>query len=316
MNPFFLSKASEDLSATEQAVAETVQETAETVHKTAQWLMDIMPTLRHIAFLIVECIFIYVIGRKLIKWVLKIVNKTFERRQTELSIARFMDSLLNVALNVILVIIIAGVLGVNGSSVVAIVGSAGLTIGTALQGSLSNFAGGILILLLTPFKVGDYISVPGIGEGVVTSIQIFYTYICTVDNRMIVVPNGTLSNASVTNVTHEPIRRLDMEMSVDYSSDIELVKAVLKEVTDGQELILREQPVDIFISRFDASAITFGIRMWVNTENYFPLMWKMQEDMKAAFDSHQISIPFNRMDVSMVSEEAVSKGAGGISEKA
>ncbi len=305
MNPLFLSKVSEDISATEQVVAETVQETAETVQRTAQWIADIMPALRHLAFLIVECIIIYLIGRKLIKWILKIVNKAFEHRQMDLSIARFLDSLLKVVLNVILIIIIAGVLGVNGSSVVAIVGSAGLTIGMALQGSLSNFAGGILILLLTPFKVGDYIMVVGVGEGVVTSIQIFYTYICTADNRMIVVPNGTLSNASITNVTHEPTRRLDMEMSVDYASDIELVKNVLKEVTERQEFILKEQPVDIFISRFDASAITFGIRMWVNTENYFALMWKMQEDMKEAFDRHQISIPFNRMDVSMVSEENV-----------
>jgi small conductance mechanosensitive channel len=305
-NPMFLSETVEDMTeTTQQMVNDTVQETAETVQKTAQWIIDIMPTLRHIAFLIVECIIIYIIGRRLIKWILKIVNKTFERRQTDLSIARFMDSLLNVLLNAVLVIIMAGVLGVNGSSVVAIVGSAGLTIGMALQGSLSNFAGGILILLLTPFRVGDFISVPGVGEGVVTAIQIFYTYICTGDNRVIIVPNGVLSNASVTNVTHEAIRRLDMEMSVDYTSDIDRVKAVLKDVADSQELILKDQDhgVDIFIDRFDDSAITFGIRMWVNTPDYFALKWKMQEDMKAAFDKYQISIPFNRMDVSMVQEE-------------
>jgi small conductance mechanosensitive channel len=302
--PMFLTETVEDMTeATGQMVSDTVQETAETVQKTAQWIVDIMPTLRHIAFLIVECIIIYIIGRKVIKWILKLVNKTFERRQTELSIARFMDSLLNVLLNAVLVIIIAGVLGVNGSSVVAIVGSAGLTIGMALQGSLSNFAGGILILLLTPFRVGDFISVPGIGEGVVTAIQIFYTYICTGDNRVLIVPNGVLSNASVTNVTHEPIRRLDMEMSVDYTSDIDRVKAVLKDVADSQELVLKDHEVDIFIDRFDDSAITFGIRMWVNTPDYFALKWKMQEDMKAAFDKYQISIPFNRMDVSMVSAE-------------
>ena len=302
LKTLFLAADTNDMTGAEQVVSETVQETAKTVEETAKWIADIMPTVRHLAFLIIECIIIYVIGRKLIKWILKIVNKTFEKRQTELSIARFMDSFINVALNVVLVIIIAGVLGVNGSSVIAIVGSAGLTIGMALQGSLSNFAGGILILLLTPFRVGDYISVPGIGEGVVTSIQIFYTYVCTVDNRMIIIPNGTLSNASVTNVTHEPTRRLDMTISVDYDSDIDKVKAVLKDITDSQEMILREQPVDIFIDRFDESAITFGVRMWVNAENYFALKWKMQEDMKAAFDRNGISIPFNRVDVSMVSD--------------
>lgn len=305
MNSVFLSEDMQNMAeTTEQMVAETVQETTETVQKTAQWIVDIMPTVRHIAFLIVECIIIYLIGRKLIKWILKIVNKSFERHQTDLSIAKFMNSLLNVVLNIVMIIIIAGVLGVNGSSVVAIVGSAGLTIGMALQGSLSNFAGGILILLLTPFKVGDYISVSGIGEGVVTSIEIFYTHICTGDNRMIIVPNGTLSNASVVNVTHEPTRRLDMEMSVDYDSDIDQVKAVLIDVINMQELVLKEQQSDVFIERFDESAITFGIRVWVNTLDYFTVKWKMQEDIKAAFDKYQISIPFNRMDIAMVSEKA------------
>lgn len=283
---------------------QTIADTTETVQKTAQWVVDIMPTVRHLAFLLVECILIYVIGRKLIKWVLKIIARSFDKQQTDVGISRFMQSFINVALNVVLVMVLAGTIGIDGSSIVAVVGSAGIAIGLALQGSLSNLAGGVLILLMAPFRVGDYIIVSGIGEGVVMSIEIFYTHICTGDNRVIVVPNGTLSGSSIINVTHEPIRRLDMTMSVDYGSDIRLVKEVLQNVAEAQELAIRdeEHPVDIFIDSFGDSAINFGIRLWVNAPDYFALKWKMQEDMKFAFDEHAISIPFNRMDVAMVQE--------------
>jgi len=303
--PVFLNGTLDDMAEqTADLVNETVAETTQTVQKTAQWIIDLMPTLRHLAFLIIECIFIYVIGRKLIKWLLKVITRSFERREMDIGIAKFVQSFISVALNVILVMVLAGTIGIDGSSIVAVVGSAGIAIGLALQGSLSNLAGGMLILLMTPFRVGDYIIVGGIGEGVVTAIEIFYTHICTGDNRVIVVPNGSLSNSSIINVTHEPIRRLDMSMSVDYNSDIRLVKEVLRKVAEGQELVLKDEEhlIDVYIDSFDDSAITFGIRMWTNAPDYFALKWKMQEDMKFAFDENGISIPFNRMDVSMVQD--------------
>lgn len=247
---------------------------------------------------LVVAVLILVIGWQLIKWLVRICERIFEKAHLELSVAVFLKNLLKIVLQVVLVVAAASYLGFNTSSLVALIGSAGLAAGLALQGSLANLAGGVLLLILKPFRVGDYIIACG-NEGTVTGMDIFYTRLLTGDNRLVVIPNGTLSNSDLVNVTNEPKRRLDLTVGIDYSEDIRKVKAVLQRVVDRQEAILPEEDKVIFVSSFDASAITMGIRVWVATENYWQLKWDLMEQIKYAFDENAITIPFDQLDVNL-----------------
>lgn len=301
MNPFLYFTQDADLA---DAVPEEVKEAAEVVQNTSvdkimDWFQAQVPTL--IKFGIRLCIFLFIffVGRKLIKWITKIVVKALEKSSVEESAENFLVSVVRVLLYIVLIMILAGYLGVGGSSIVAILGSAGLAIGLALQGSLSNFAGGVLILLLKPFKVGDYV-ISADGEGVVNKIDLFYTKLITGDNKLIVIPNGSITNSSITNVTNQPKRRVDLEIGIDYSQNIGVVKEVLLKLAKKHELVLKEEGVTVFVSSFDASAITMGFRFWTKTEDYWTVRWDMLEKIKAAFDEKGISIPFDQLDVNLV----------------
>lgn len=241
---------------------------------------------------------IWIIGKKLIKLALNLLKKGLERGKVEAGVETFLMSLVRIVLHGILILTIAGTIGFETTSVVTLVGSAGLTIGLALQGSLSNFAGGVLILILKPFVIGDYIVVGG-DEGTVTSIDIFYTKLLTPDNRCIVLPNGALSNSNLVNVTNQKKRRIDLVISVAYDSDIDKVKAVLLDLAKNHEFVLQEEPQMAFISQFAASSIDMNLRFWVASENYWTTLWDMREKVKAAFDANGITIPFNQLDVSI-----------------
>lgn len=241
---------------------------------------------------------IWVIGKKLIKVALNLLKKGLERGKVEAGVETFLMSLIRIVLYGILILTIAGTLGFETTSVVTLVGSAGLTIGLALQGSLSNFAGGVLILILKPFVIGDYIVVGG-DEGTVTSIDIFYTKLLTPDNRCIVLPNGALSNSNLVNVTNQKKRRIDLVISVAYESDIDKVKAVLLDLAKNHEFVLQEEPQLVFISAFSSSSIDMNLRFWVASENYWPTLWDMREKVKVAFEQNGITIPFNQLDVSI-----------------
>lgn len=247
--------------------------------------------------LLVACI-CYAVGRKLIKWCMKLVEKSFVRAEMEVSAARFLCSVIRAVLHVLLIFVVAGILGVGTSSIVAIVGSCGLAVGLALQGSLSNFAGGVLLLLLKPFVVEDYIIVDGC-EGKVLSIDIIYTRLLTKDNCCIVIPNGTLANSNITNVTANARRRLDLEISIAYEEDVKRVRHILLSVIEGQEMIIKEEPAQIFVSGFAASAITMEIRVWVATEDYQEARWRLLEAVKEAFDRDGVVIPYDQLDINM-----------------
>lgn len=243
---------------------------------------------------------IYFIGKKMIKWILKLTKKFLERTNMDEGVSKFIVSLLRAILYGILFICVIGKLGIPTSSFIALIGSAGVTIGLALQGSLSNFAGGILILLLKPFRVGDYIIANGL-EGNVTGIDIFYTKLLTGDNRFVVIPNGTLSNSDLINVTNEPVRRLDLLIDVDYSSNIKQVKEVLNRIALNSEYVIQDEyQTDVFVNSFEASSIQMGYRVWVKTEDYFKAKWALLEEIKETFDKENISIPFNQLDVKLV----------------
>lgn len=243
---------------------------------------------------------IYFIGKKIAKWILKVLNKFFERSSMDEGVAKFLMSISKIVLYGILFISVVGELGIPTSSFIALLGSAGVAIGLALQGSLANFAGGVLILILKPFRMGDYIIVQGF-EGKVTDIDIFYTKLLTIDNRFVVIPNGTMSNAEITNVTNEEVRRLDLLIDVDYSENIKHVKEVLYRVASRHELALQEDYViDVYVNSFEASAIQMGLRVWVQTDHYFKLKCELMEQILEAFNEENITIPYNHLDVNLI----------------
>lgn len=248
-------------------------------------------------------IVIYFIGKKVIKLLLRIVRKAFERSKMDSGAESFLLSFIRVLSHGVLFIIIAKRLfGLQTTSFVALLGSAGLTIGFALQGSLSNFAGGVLLLILKPFRVGDYIIAFG-NEGTVTAVDIFYTKILTIDNKLIVFPNGTLSNSNIVNVTNEPERRLDLTIPIGYSDDIRLVKDVLQQICADNELILKDKSTDIFVFGLGEDSMEMAVRVWVETDSYLLVRSQLLESIKYAFDEKGFTIPFRHMDVTVKSVE-------------
>lgn len=242
---------------------------------------------------------IFFVGKKLINLLLKLVKKGFEKTKVEEGVSGFIGSVLNVILYFLLVMIIANVVGIATTSAVALVGSVGLTVGMALQGSLSNFAGGVLILVLKPFVVGDYVVAQGL-EGTVTKIDLFYTTILTTDNRTVVMPNGALSNGNIVNVTHEPVRRLDLIVPIGYGDDIRQVKAILLGIADHHaERILQDRDIAVMVGDFGDDAVEIAFRVWVKKEDYWALRSDLLEDIKYTFDEQHITIPFHQLDVFM-----------------
>lgn len=251
-------------------------------------------------FILIKVLIIFFIGKKLILLLSKLLQKVFDRSKMDTGVAMFLHKTIKVALYVVLTLIIAESFGIKSNSFVAIVGSAGLAIGLAFQGSLANFAGGILILILKPFRVGDYIIAQGY-EGTVTGIDIFYTKLTTVDNRSIVLPNGALSNCNLVNVTHEKVRRLDLVLSIDYSENIKKVKDILQALAEKHSMVINEEghEIQIYVNSFEASSVDMGLRVWCEKDNYWSLKWDLLEQIKYAFDENQIVIPFNQLDVNM-----------------
>ena len=223
-----------------------------------------------------------------------------ERAGADVGVTQFMDSLIKLLLYFLLIMFLADGIGVDTTSVMALVGSAGLTIGLAFQGSLSNFAGGVLILLIKPFKVGDYIIyTSGNLEGKVTKIEMFYTTLLTIDNKKVVIPNGTLSNSSLINVTAEDKRRIDITVGVSYTANLKLAKEVCMKLMAAQPAVLQEQNNMVVVDDLADSSVNLKICCWVSAEDYWATRWELIEKIKLAFDENGIEIPFNQLDVNL-----------------
>lgn len=241
------------------------------------------------------------VGLRLIKTVKKMLRKSFGRHSMNPSVESFLLSFIDIGLKVILFMFSVTILGVEMSSFVALFGSVGIGIGLAVQGSLSNIAGGVLILLLKPFQVGDYIIEDSHkNEGTVIGIDIFYTRLYTADNKTVIIPNGTLANSSLTNVTKQEKRRVDLFVGISYAENIARVKKVLEEVIAQEETILHDEEHTIFVQSFDASSISIGIRVWASTDLYWKTKWNLLEHIKEAFDREGIEIPYDQLDVHVV----------------
>ncbi len=256
------------------------------------------PKAFEIVKLIVVALLIWFIGKKVIKLILKVTKHALEKGKVDDGVQSFLMSLVRILLHGVLIVVLIGTIGINTTSIITLLGSAGVAIGLALQGSLSNFAGGVLILILKPFKIGDYIVAKGL-EGTVIGIDIFYTKLLTTDNRLVVLPNGSLSNSDLVNVSHEPTRRVDLVASVDYGSDIKKVKAILFDIGNNLEYSFEDEahPVQVYVNSYEASSIDLGLRFWVKAEDYWTAKWEATEQIKEKFDAASISIPFNQLDV-------------------
>ncbi len=237
-----------------------------------------------------------VIGLWIIKFVIKGVNKALERSKVELSLQKFLASLISILLKILLLISVASMVGIETTSFVAIMGAAGLAVGLALQGSLANFAGGVLILFFKPFKVGDFIEAQGY-MGTVKEIQIFNTIMNTPDNKVIIIPNGGLSSGSITNFSKEAQRRVDMTFGIGYGDDLKKAKDVLKRIVDEDPRILKNPEPMIAVSELADSSVNFIVRVWVNAADYWGVYFDMHEKVKLTFDEENISIPYPQQDV-------------------
>lgn len=247
---------------------------------------------------IIIAVLIWVIGKKIIRLLDKLVKKMLDRSSLDKGVVNFAVSVLKFVMYAVLVMIVVDKLGFQTTSLLTLFGSAALAIGMSLQGSLSNFAGGILILIFKPFKVGDYIIV-GDKEGTVKSIEILYTRLITIDNKVIMLPNGSLSNSSIVNVGAENTRRIDIEIGIGYSSDIPKAKKLLEEVINKENGILKEKEVLVVVKSLDESCVTLETRAWVNTSDYWNVRFDLLEKYKNIFDENGIEIPFNQLDVHM-----------------
>ena len=249
-------------------------------------------------FKILAGLIVLIIGFKIINIIENKLKKPHKHSKLDQSVKTFMISFTTISLKILLIVIFLSVIGVPMASLVTIVGSCAVAIGLALQGGLSNIAGGLMILIFKPFKVGDFILVNG-NEGTVKSITMFYTTITTIDNRVIQLPNGNLSNSSITNYTANKERRIDIDLSVSYNSNIDEVKKIVNSVIDKHELILQDKEKFIRLKKHDQSALVFVLRVWVETKNYWTVYFDLMEQIKEEFDKNNIEIPFNQLDVHM-----------------
>lgn len=253
--------------------------------------------------LIVGLLIIFV-GFKLIQILVKIVKTALEKADIDYGVISFSCSFLKIALRCVVIFMAVSNVGVGVSSIVALLGSAGVAVGLALQGTLSNVAGGVLLLILKPFQVGDYIVLTGTEcEGQVAAMDIFYTKLKTVDNRVIVIPNGTLSNSNLINNTKQDKRLIDISVGISYDADIREAKRILKEIAARETRILDEEGVNIFVSSLADSAVMIGIRCWVPTEDYITTKWQLNEEIKLKFDEEGIEIPYQKLDVCIKNEK-------------
>jgi small conductance mechanosensitive channel len=241
-------------------------------------------------------IVVYFAGNFIIKKMLKLVALTLEKKKVEATLHSFLLSILSTLLKAIQIIIFASMLGIQTASFIAILGAAGLAIGLALQGSLANFAGGVLILLFRPFKNGDAIKAQGY-VGSVEEIQIFNTILKTFDNQRIIIPNALLSNGCVTNINVNGTRRVDMVFGIGYNDDITKAKALLRSIIEADKRVLKDQPVDIWVGEHGESSVNLFVRPWANAEDYWGIYFDMMEKVKIEFDKENISIPFPQRDV-------------------
>ena len=241
---------------------------------------------------------VLIVGRILIKWVNKLMTKGRFAEKNDKTVVTVLSHFVSAALYVMLVVIVIGILGVPTASVITVIASAGVAIGLALQGALSNIAGGIMILILRPFRVGDYVEVAG-KAGPVTDVGIFYTTLTTPDNKVVIIPNGTVMGDTVTNISVKDTRRVDFSFCVAYGTDVEKVKSILMEEAANHALVLKDPAPFCRLSVQNESSLDFVLRVWVKSGDYWTVNFDLLETVTKRFEKEGIEIPFNQLDVNI-----------------
>lgn len=280
---------------------EHAAEVTQEISRLTEWVDGLLPKLLDFVIQVALAFVVIIIGVKLIGWVRKILRRSLERNNADTGLVQFLDSFVKYVLYIILALSILQRFGVQTTSIVAAIGSVGVAIGLALQGSLSNFAGGVIILLIKPFKVGDYI-VQGSMEGTVTEIQLFYTTLTTGDNRKVIIPNGQLADNSLINVTAAELRRVDIRVGISYQSDIRQAKELLLKIAENDPDTLKSEekaPMAV-VDELGDSAVTMLLRVWTATDQYWNVKFRLNEAVKLAFDEAGIEIPYNQLDVHLI----------------
>ena len=288
----------------QQSAEASVNEVTENMSQFSNYIQEHIPNLINLGIKIIIAIIIFMIGRVIIKWIRKSIRYSFQVKETDAGIATFVDSMVKFRLYISLIIIIAGNLGIELSSVTVLFASAGVGVSLALQDFITNFAGGIMILLLRPFTVGDYIiEDTNKNEGTVKEIKILYTKLMTIENKVIVIPNGKLMNNSLTNVTERDERRLDLKVGISYESDLKKAKEILERLLLSHKDILTNEDWKVFVDSLADSSVVLGIRAYVKMEKYWDTRWELLEQIKLTFDEEGIEIPYNQLTVHMQEKE-------------
>ena len=326
MTPIFsqmiLSQAETQVESAAETAAEILQETLPVAQEVAEdisnlkpnaileTLKNMIPGLMSLGYRLLVVAFIIIIGMRIISSVKKMFSRSFERMEMEISLRKFLMSVLSVAMYLLLALIAADKLGFNPASLIAVVGSAGVAVALSLQESLSNFAGGIIIMVMKPFRVGDYIVTTTTGiEGTVKIIGLIYTSLLTPDNRMVVIPNGGLANSSITNVTAEDKRRIEIQLGISYESDLRRAKELLLQILDTHPMALHEEDrmPQVFVWELGSNSVVLGGRVWTKMEDYWTAKFEITEQIKLTFDREGIEIPYQRVDIKVAGLETGEK---------
>ncbi len=290
----------DDTTKTIEAATKTTQDTVKEVSQFTTYLQNHIPDFISFGVKVVFALVFFFIGRIVIRWIRKLVRKSMQRSGADKGVEQFVDSLLKFSLYFLLLFMIGTKFGIDASSVAALIASGGVAIGLAMQGSLSNFAGGVLILLLKPFEVGDYIiEDTNKNEGTVKEIQIFYTKLTAIDNKTIVIPNGILTNNSLTNATAKDERRLDLRVDISYDADLKKAKALIMDVLNDDPAVLREDEIVVFVDELGESSVVLGARAWTKSADFWQAKWRILENIKEKMDENQIEIPYRQLTVHM-----------------
>lgn len=262
-----------------------------------KFLQELPERAFHLGLRVVLAALAFLIGLQLIRLIRHVLKKALGRSRVDDSAVSFIDSFVKFGMYFILILTIASGLGVDAASIIALLGSASVAIGLAVQGSLSNFAGGVLLLILKPFAPGDYIRDGSGNEGTVDSIDVFYTHLVTPDHKSIVLPNGTLVNGTITNFTKCPTRRLDISVGISYKDDIKKAKEILTELLMADPAVLKNEEAFVFVDALGDSSVILNLRCWTLQSDYWTAKWRLTEETKYALDEAGISIPYPQMDV-------------------
>lgn len=283
----------------------SVQDVEEKANRIYAYLQGQIPEIVGFCLKVVLAIVVFLIARKLISWILRVLKGSMEKANVDKGAVQFVCSVARVVLYLLLIFNISISLGVKESSVAALLGTAGVTVGLALQGGLSNVAGGMMILLFKPFQVGDYIIQDQQNgcEGTVARIDLYYTTLLSIDNKNVVIPNGTLANSTIINVTARDHRKLEMKVGISYHSDIQKAKEILEHLLKEDPDTKSDEEMVVFVDELADSAVIMGLRVWVETDVYWSVKWRLNQRIKEEFDEQGIVIPYNQLDVHVHSTE-------------